>query len=102
MIQSLGKDFLPVWLHDPTTRAGVYHKMSPKWKVPYIITNKINDLLYLVKKSPKQTPKACHIDRPFFRNGSNPTMNKVGGSNCVKVFSTFPCIVYSDVNNCRN
>jgi hypothetical protein len=63
MMQSLGKYFLPVWLHDPTTRAGVYHKMSPKWKVPYIITNKINDLLYLVKKSPKQTPKACHIDR---------------------------------------
>jgi hypothetical protein len=49
----------PVWLHDPTT----YHKLSPKWKGPYIITKKINDLLYLVKKSPKQTPKACHIDR---------------------------------------
>ena len=42
------------------------------------------------------------IEKFFFRNGSNPTMNKVGGSNCVKVLSTFPCIVYSDVNNCRN
>jgi hypothetical protein len=55
----------PVWLHDPITRRGVYHKLSPKWKGPYIITKKINDLLYLVKKSPKQTPKACHIDRLY-------------------------------------
>ena len=36
MIQRLGKDFFtigqPVWLHDPTTKAGVYYKLSPKWE----------------------------------------------------------------------
>jgi hypothetical protein len=61
----------PVWLHDPTTRRGVCHKLSPNWKGPYIITKKINDLLYLVKKSPKQTPKACHIDRLLPYRGQN-------------------------------
>ena len=108
MIQSLGKDFLPVWLHDPTTRAGVYHKMSPKWKGPYIITNTINDLLYLVMKIKKRHPRHgilidfYPIGDKIFRNGSNQIMNKLGDSNCVKVLSTFPCIVYSDVTNCRN
>ena len=61
----------PVWLHDPTTRRGVYHKLSPKWKGPYIITKKINDLRYHVQKSTKQTPKACHTDRLLPYRGQN-------------------------------
>jgi hypothetical protein len=42
------------------------------------------------------------IGDKIFRNGSNQIINKLGGSNSVKVLSTFPCIVYSDVNKCIN
>ena len=77
---------------------------------PYIITKKMNDLLYLVKKSPKQALKAFHIDRLLPYRGqnlpkwfkSNTVINILGGINCVKALSTFPFIVYSDVNKCRN
>ena len=40
-------------------------------KVPYIITKKMNDLLYLVKKSPKQAPKALYIDQLSPYRGQN-------------------------------
>ena len=62
----------------------------------------------LLRKVQKRHPRHAilidfyHIGDNIFRNGLNQIMNKLGGSNCVKVLSTFPCIVYSDVNNCRN
>jgi hypothetical protein len=57
----------------------------------------------LLRKVQKRHPRHAilidfyHIGDNIFRNGLNQIMNKLGGSNCVKVLSTFPCIVYSDV-----
>jgi hypothetical protein len=52
-----------VWLHDPTRRKGVCHKLTSKWKGPYVISRKIDDTTYLVRKSKNQLPKAYHMDR---------------------------------------
>ena len=43
-----------VWLHDPIRKVGVWHKLINKWKGPYLVTRKLGDLVYLVKKLPRQ------------------------------------------------
>ena len=52
-----------VWLHNPVRKIGIYQKFIPKWKGPYLITKKIDDLTYLVKKSKNEPSKAYHVDR---------------------------------------
>ncbi|VDH99871.1 Hypothetical predicted protein [Mytilus galloprovincialis] len=62
----------PVWLHDPTRKPGVCSKLLPKWKGPFIVLKKIDDLIYMVKKSPRQPAKVYHIDRLIPYKGRNP------------------------------
>lgn len=59
-----------VWMHDPTRRPGVCSKLSPQWKGPFIITKKIDDLVYLVKRTASAPTKAIHIDRLTLYHGS--------------------------------
>ena len=51
------------WLHDRFCKRGVCHKLLNKWKGPYLVIRKLDDLIYLVKKSPSQPTKAYHLDR---------------------------------------
>ena len=60
-----------VWLHDPTRKVGVCHKLINKWKGPYLVTRKLDDLVYLVKKSPRQPVRAYHLDRLLPYHGKN-------------------------------
>ena len=41
------------------------------WKGPYIVMRKLDDLIYLVKKSPSQPIKAYHLDRLLQYRGKN-------------------------------
>lgn len=52
-----------VWLHDPTRKVGVCHKLTCPWKGPFLITKKVDDTTYLVKKKVSLPAKAFHIDR---------------------------------------
>ena len=61
-----------VWLHDPTRKIGVCSKLLPKWKGPYVVVRKIDDLTYMVKRSPRQQAKVYHIDRLLPYKGRNP------------------------------
>ena len=60
-----------VWLHEPTRKVGVCHKLMNKWKGPYLVTRKIDDLIYLVKRTPSQSVRAYHIDRLLPYHGKN-------------------------------
>ena len=60
-----------LWLHDPTRKIGVGHKLINKWKGPYLLTRKLDDLVYLVKKSPRQPVRAYHLDRLLPYRGKN-------------------------------
>ena len=60
-----------VWLYNPTRRVGVCSKLTCKWKGPYVITRKLDDVTYLVKSSLKQHPKVYHIDRLLPYKGNN-------------------------------
>jgi hypothetical protein len=59
-----------VWVHDPTRRPGICSKLSPRWKGPCLITSKIDDLVYLVKRSAKVKAMPIHIDRLMKYAGS--------------------------------
>jgi hypothetical protein len=61
----------PVWLHDPSRKPGVCHKLTSKWKGPYVVVKNIDDIVCLVKKSPKQPAKAFHVDRLKVYEGKN-------------------------------
>jgi hypothetical protein len=52
-----------VWLHHPTRTKGVCHKRTSKWKGQYVISRKIDDTTYRVRKSKNQLPEAYHMDR---------------------------------------
>ena len=52
-----------VWLSDPHRKAGVCTKLTCKWKGPFLVLKKIDDITYLVKKSEKQRSAVYHIDR---------------------------------------
>ena len=45
----------PVWLHTQKKS-----KLGYNWEGPYIVTKKINDVVYTVKKGPKSNPKTVH------------------------------------------
>ena len=62
----------PVWLYNPTRRVGVCSKLTSKWKGPYVVIRKLDDVTYLVKNSPKQRAKVYHIDRLIPYRGRNP------------------------------
>jgi hypothetical protein len=51
-----------VWLYDHTRKKGICQKLKSKWRGPYLITKKIDDLTYLVKKTANGMPKAYHVD----------------------------------------
>lgn len=52
-----------VWVYDTLRKAGVCQKLTMRWKGPFLITRRIDDVTYMVKKSPKQPAKVHHIDR---------------------------------------
>ena len=52
-----------IWLYDPIRKLGVCQKFVSKWKGPFLVTKRIDDLNYFIKKSAKQLPKIVHVDR---------------------------------------
>ena len=60
----------PVWLLDSTRKPSVCSKLRPQWQGPYLVLGKIDDLVYLIKKSQKHKAKPIHVDRLMRFNGS--------------------------------
>ena len=62
-------------------KEGVNPKMQRPWQGPYIVTKKINDLVYRIQLGPKQKPKVVHRNRLWKYSGSNaPDWYKQGNS----------------------
>ena len=55
--------FSPIWLHDPARHPRVCTKLSNRWKGPYLLERRIDDLTYLIRVSPSKPLKAIHVDR---------------------------------------
>eukprot|EP00105_Crassostrea_gigas_P027986 XP_011449494.1 PREDICTED: uncharacterized protein LOC105343721 [Crassostrea gigas] len=53
----------PVWLYDNTRKIGVCPRLTSKWKGPYLITKRIDDVNYLVQRTARKPAKVYHVDR---------------------------------------
>ena len=62
----------PVWLYNPQRRKGVTPKLMRKWHGPYVVTKRINDLVYRVQLGPKSKPKVIHRNRLWQYRGQTP------------------------------
>ncbi|CAG2242289.1 unnamed protein product [Mytilus edulis] len=47
----------PVWLHNPRRVKGLCPKLQNNWEGPYIVVNRLNDVIYRIQKGPKTKPK---------------------------------------------
>ncbi|XP_053406411.1 uncharacterized protein LOC128559220 [Mercenaria mercenaria] len=59
-----------VWLYDTRTKPGVCSKLVPKWKGPFLVQKRIDDLTYLVKQKKTSNAKVYHIDRLLKYHGN--------------------------------
>ena len=60
-----------VWFHNPQRKQGLTPKLQHPWQGPYIITKKINDLVYRIQLNPKSKPKVVHRNRLWLYTGAN-------------------------------
>ena len=60
-----------VWLHNPQRKKGVSPKLSKPWQGPYVVTKKINDLVYRIQQGPGLKPKVVHRNRLWKYSGRN-------------------------------
>ncbi|CAG2220993.1 Retrovirus-related Pol polyprotein from transposon 17.6,Retrovirus-related Pol polyprotein from transposon 297 [Mytilus edulis] len=60
-----------VWIYDPIRKKGVCSKLTPKWKGPFIIEKRIDDVTYRVKRSLRQPSTVYHVDRLALYQGRN-------------------------------
>ncbi|KAK3095582.1 hypothetical protein FSP39_016324 [Pinctada imbricata] len=52
-----------VWYFDPLYKQGKNKKLSKPWKGPFVVTKKINDVIYKIQLNQKAKPKIVHHDR---------------------------------------
>jgi hypothetical protein len=60
-----------VWIYEPTRTIGVCSKFTSKWKGPFIVEKKIDDVTYRVKRSMRQPSLVYNVDRLALYNGRN-------------------------------
>ena len=60
-----------VWVFYPNQNLGLGKKLSLKWKGPYIVLRKINDVLYKIGKNSKHKGTVVHHNRLKPYTGTN-------------------------------
>ena len=53
----------PVWLHNPRRKKGRTPKLQRPWEGPYLVTSRLDDLIYRIQKGPRSKPMVVHVDR---------------------------------------
>lgn len=52
-----------VWLFQPRRQHGRCPKLQSNWEGPYFIIDRINDVVYRIRRSPRTKSKVVHLDR---------------------------------------
>ena len=60
----------PVWQY--LERQGIARKLEKSWHGPYVITHRLNDILYRIQEKPNSKPKVVHHDKLKLYTGDNP------------------------------
>ena len=68
----------PVWCY--VEKQGIARKLGKSWHGPFIVTHKLNDILYRIQETPKSKSKVVHHDKLKLYTGDNaPTWFSKGG-----------------------
>ena len=62
----------PVWFHNPQRKKGLSPKLQRPWQWPYVVTKRINDLVYRIQLGPNRKSKMVHRNRLWHYTDSNP------------------------------
>ena len=52
-----------VWLYNPQRKKGKSPKLSRPWEGPYVVVERLNDVVYRIQRGPRAKPKVVHRDR---------------------------------------
>ncbi|XP_046435631.1 uncharacterized protein LOC124187364 [Neodiprion fabricii] len=52
-----------VWLFQPRRQQGRCPKLQSNWEGPYFIVDRINDVVFRIRRSPRSKSKVVHLDR---------------------------------------
>ena len=61
-----------VWLYNSQRNKGVTSKLACHWQGPYLITKRINDIIYRIQINPRTKPKVVHCNRLWKYSGKSP------------------------------
>jgi len=61
----------PVWLHNPKPKKGLNRKLQRDWCGPFIITHRLNDIIYRVQETQRSKSKVVHHDKLKLYTGEN-------------------------------
>ncbi|XP_028408217.1 uncharacterized protein LOC114530796 [Dendronephthya gigantea] len=61
-----------VWLYTPQRKKGLSPKLQRKWKGPYSVVKRINDLVYKIQAGPRSKPVTVHRNRLWKYSGRDP------------------------------
>jgi hypothetical protein len=61
-----------VWLLSSHRTKGLCPKLQRNWDGPYAVIDRINDVIYRIRKGPKYIPKVVHQDRLTPYKGEHP------------------------------
>ena len=61
-----------VWLFDPQKSEGQCTKLRSAWKKGWVVTHKIDDVIFRIQSGPNDSPCVVHSDRLLPYEGRNP------------------------------
>ena len=53
----------PVWYYQYQRKVGLNSKLQRPWHGPFVVIERLNDVMYRIKLSPKSKPKVVHHDK---------------------------------------
>ena len=60
-----------IWLYSPQKKKGICHKLMPHFDGPYLVVERMSDILYCIQKGSKSKPKVVHHDCLKVYHGPN-------------------------------
>ena len=49
-----------MWLYNPQRKKGKSPKLSRPWEGPYVVVERLNDVVYRIQRGPRAKPKVVH------------------------------------------
>ena len=62
----------PVWLFDPQKHEGQCTKLRSAWKKGWVVTHKLDDVIFRIQSGPNDPSRVVHSDRLLPYEGRNP------------------------------